>query len=193
MSAAVVFAVLGVGWAITRAIYQVRYQSTHRQVLVEKARQREQRVVWTVAITVIPVSLVWLATPWIDFAQMPWPIWTTVAGMATGAMALALFVWTHRTLRGNWSPVLQIRFDHKLITSGPYHWLAHPMYTAMTLGVVGNILLTANGLLAVLHALGLAILLAVRLRDEEKMMEEQFGEAYRQFLETRWRLIPFIW
>lgn len=193
MSATLAFALLAIGWAVTRVIYQMQYRHTHRQLVLEKAAQREQRVVWTVGITVIPVSLVWLATPWIDFAQMPWPIWTTVAGMATGVMALALFVWTHRALRANWSPVLQIRSGHELVTSGPYRWLAHPMYSAMTLGVVSNVCLTANYVLAVLQVAGLAILLVVRLRDEEKMMEYQFGGAYRQFLETRWRLVPLIW
>ncbi|MCU0419540.1 MAG: isoprenylcysteine carboxylmethyltransferase family protein [Cyclobacteriaceae bacterium] len=186
-------AVLGTGWALTRIVYQLRYRHTHQHLLREKERVRERWVVWIVGVTVIPISIVWLFTPWIRFAQWPCPPWLVITGGAVGAAALALFIWTHRTLQSNWSPVLQIRVGHELITSGPYRWVAHPMYTAMALGVVGNALLTANFLLTLLHVAGLGLLLWVRLRDEELLLEEQFGDRYRQFLLTRWRLIPFIW
>jgi protein-S-isoprenylcysteine O-methyltransferase Ste14 len=96
-------------------------------------------------------------------------------------------------LGDNWSPVLEIRSEHTLVDSGPYRWVRHPMYSDMGLWVVSFVLVTANWFYAITLCAGLAALLIVRIPDEEKLMEAQFGEQYRRYMSRTKRLIPFVY
>jgi protein-S-isoprenylcysteine O-methyltransferase Ste14 len=98
----------------------------------------------------------------------------------------------HRTLGDNWSPVLEIRKEHTLITSGPYRKVRHPMYSDMILWLVSFALVTANWFYAITISTGLAILFSVRIPDEERLMLECFGERYRAYMKRTKRLIPYI-
>ncbi len=90
---------------------------------------------------------------------------------------------------------LGIRKDHKLVTTGPYEWLAHPSYT-------GHIIMGIVPLLFFKLPLFVVLLIAVpqtwslvnkRIPEEEAMMRLQFGADYDAFLVTRAKLIPGIY
>jgi protein-S-isoprenylcysteine O-methyltransferase Ste14 len=86
---------------------------------------------------------------------------------------------------------VQLRPGHRLITHGPYARIRHPMYSAivgwlMSLGLVG-----ANWIALLLAALG-ALNFMLRIQGEEKMMLQQFGDEYRQYMKRTGRLLPVI-
>eukprot|EP01133_Synstelium_polycarpum_P028914 gene28914-35242_t len=62
-------------------------------------------------------------------------------GILTGIAALLLFRLTHKALGQMWSVSLQLKQDHKLITTGIYKRLRHPMYTAFWLMALTQALL----------------------------------------------------
>ncbi|HEX9092650.1 MAG TPA: methyltransferase [Coriobacteriia bacterium] len=51
-----------------------------------------------------------------------------------GAVVFAVGMWyfaqTHKALAQNWTPVLEVREGNTLVTSGPYRFVRHPMYSA---------------------------------------------------------------
>jgi protein-S-isoprenylcysteine O-methyltransferase Ste14 len=88
--------------------------------------------------------------------------------------------------------VLEIRREHRLIVTGPYKRLRHPMYSDMLLWLVSFALITANWFYALTISTGLALFFSFRIPDEEKLMLERFGERYEAYMKQTKRLIPFI-
>lgn len=87
------------------------------------------------------------------------------------------------TLGPVFSPSLQIAKEHKLITTGIYGYMRHPMYTAAFLMLLGQSLLFPSVVGWVAAALAFALLVVVRIPNEEAMMVETFGEEYMEYRE----------
>jgi protein-S-isoprenylcysteine O-methyltransferase Ste14 len=137
----------------------------------------------------IPI-LLYILSPWIDFAHLRMPAWLRWVGGTLLFLGDAGFFWAHRILGENWSGVLEIRKGHALVTKGPYRFVRHPMYTAFFLIGIGVSLLSANWLVAVSYLGPCAGIYLVRVPSEEEMMLEQFGDAYREYMQRTGRLIP---
>ena len=119
------------------------------------------------------------------------PTWLCWIGVALGTSSLALFVWTHVVLGRFWSPYLQLRPGHRLITAGPYARIRHPMYSAIVGWMISLGLVAANWIPLACAVLG-ALQFLLRIRGEETMMVQQFGDEYRQYMKRTGRLLP-VW
>jgi len=113
-----------------------------------------------------------------------------------GAIALCgglfLFYRSHADLGRNWSISLQIRNEHRLVTTGIYRLVRHPMYSSFFLLAVAQLLLLPNWFAGAAGLVGVGILYAFRIRQEERMMVERFGADYQQYMAHTARLIPWI-
>ena len=78
-----------------------------------------------------------------------------------------------------------------MFRSGPYALVRHPIYSGLTLAVIGSAI--ARGDIAAGLAI-VAILYAVlrRVQIEESWMSETFGSAYADYKATTPALVPFI-
>ena len=99
-------------------------------------------------------------------------------GVVSGIAALVLFRLTHKALGKMWSVSLQLKQDHKLITTGIYKQLRHPMYTAFWLMALTQALLLPNYIAGLAGLVGFGFLFFSRIGPEEAMMQEAFGEEY---------------
>src|SRR5262249_23537217 len=52
------------------------------------------------------------------------------AGVIITVTGMAMFVWARQTLGRNWSQTVSAKEGHELITSGPYRYVRHPMYSS---------------------------------------------------------------
>ena len=139
------------------------------------------------------VPLLYLFTPWLDFANYTLPEWCGWVG--TGVFAGAIFMlWrSHADLGRNFSATLRITGQHSLVTIGVYRNIRHPMYTAHLLWAIAQGLLLANWIAGwAFLVLSIPLYLA-RIPKEERMMLEHFGEQYRSYMSRTGRLIPRIW
>jgi protein-S-isoprenylcysteine O-methyltransferase Ste14 len=177
---------------LIRIYYQKRYRTSHIVKESEIAPKREKLLTQIMFLVLAVPGMIWLFTPWLSFGQFALPDAVRVAGFIVGAYSMWWFYRIHRTLGDNWSPVLEIRREHTLITGGPYRYVRHPMYSDMTLWLVSFVLITANWFYAITLCVGLAILFVVRIPDEERLMMERFGEQYRAYMKRTKRLIPYI-
>jgi protein-S-isoprenylcysteine O-methyltransferase Ste14 len=98
-------------------------------------------------------------------------------------------VWAQLELGRQFSPQLQLRQEHHLVTSGPYARVRHPVYTAMFGFGLSLALVSANWFFLGFFILSL-IGLWVRVPREEKMMLEQFGEQYQEYMQRTGRFFP---
>ena len=90
------------------------------------------------------LPLIYSATTWLDFANYSIPIWAGWLGIALLLLALIVFWRSHADLGLNWSPSLEIRTEHKLITNGIFGYIRHPMYASQWIWVIAQPLLLQN-------------------------------------------------
>jgi protein-S-isoprenylcysteine O-methyltransferase Ste14 len=85
-------------------------------------------------------------------------------------------------LKNNWSDHIKIYQDHRLMTGGVYHLVRHPMYASIMVMLLGGVLVYRNWLALLLTLLIFIPMMTYRARQEETLLEAQFGDyaAYRQ-------------
>jgi protein-S-isoprenylcysteine O-methyltransferase Ste14 len=95
-------------------------------------------------LTMMVLPLVWIATPLLDSADYAAPIWVVALGGVMQMGFLWLFWRSHADLGRNWSPGLEVRDGHGLVTEGVYRHIRHPMYAAIWIGALAQPLLLHN-------------------------------------------------
>ena len=75
---------------------------------------------------------------------------------------------------------------------GPYRVIRHPGYLGIMLMWGGAALATVNWITALIVVVGGVAVFSYRIRSEEAMMAEAFGERYTAYEDRTWRLVPFI-
>ena len=80
---------------------------------------------------------------------------------------------------------------HPLVTTGFYRHIRHPSYLGAFLGGIGWVLVFRSGIGLILVALLWPAFLPV-VRSEEALLDQEYGEAYRNYRLRSWRLIPLI-
>jgi protein-S-isoprenylcysteine O-methyltransferase Ste14 len=162
----------------------------------DEAREahRGRRDVWLtrwVTVTQLLPAWLWIGTPFLGFADVDLPVAVRAAGFAVALSSLAFLWWVHDSLGRNFSPWLELRAGHALVTAGPYARIRHPMYTAGFLLALSYGPLSGNLLMGTIPFLGLIPLVLVRLPEEEAMMLLRFGDAYRAYMRRTGRLLPW--
>jgi len=191
------FWVLLVGVLAMRAYFSLQVRRAGERLLPDQeAVKREGKSMFAVRVAVFLLLIAWLVLyalnpAWMEVLLLPLPAWLRWAGFALGLASLALWTWTQVVLGKHWSPQLQLRGQHCLLTAGPYAQVRHPMYTAMLGWAVGLALLTANVVFMAMAVLTVASLLA-RAPREEQMMIDEFGAEYRAYMSRAGRFFPRV-
>ena len=113
-----------------------------------------------------------------------------VLGVTILCGALLLFFRSHADLGRNWSISLQIRDEHRLVTTGVYRTIRHPMYSSFFLLAIAQLMLLPNWFAGAAGLIGVGLLYGFRVRQEERMMVERFGAEYWDYMTHTGRLIP---
>lgn len=112
-------------------------------------------------------------------------------GAALTVAGLGFAVWARRHLGRNWSGTITLKVGHELITSGPYRWVRHPIYSGLLLAFAGSAIAT-GGLRGVLAFFLAAFAIGRRVQLEEQAMRRQFGTAYEDYARRVAAVIPAI-
>jgi protein-S-isoprenylcysteine O-methyltransferase Ste14 len=107
-------------------------------------------------------------------------------------LGLAVALWARVNLARNWSREPEFKQGHELITTGPYRYLRHPIYSAMMLMVLGTALFTGRVVLLVAWAV-LCLVFWYRSRLEEALLTAHFPDEYPAYKQRTKALIPFLW
>ncbi len=115
----------------------------------------------------------------------------SIVGLVLIVSGFALILVAHVTLWNFYSSFLVIKSDHKLITHGVYRFVRHPIYLGTTMVCIGVPLYAASLLGVMIMSIMIPVFLS-RIRIEEKLLTDEFGDAYRTYKEATSKLIPFI-
>jgi protein-S-isoprenylcysteine O-methyltransferase Ste14 len=116
----------------------------------------------------------------------------SIIGLALIIVGLIIMIVGQATLRRNYSGTVVIRDDHQLITHGIYRFTRNPMYLGLIMVIIGLPVYAAS-LYGFLTSLVLIPIILNRIRLEEKLLTEEFQDAYQKYKETTKKLIPFIY
>ena len=176
------------GQIIIRAPYQKGAKTgakTERRVSLT-----ENIIVGLLSVFVILIPLIYTFTGWLDFANYSLPAWLGWLGVPVMAFSLYVFWRSHADLKSNWSPSLEIRADHTLVTNGIYRAIRHPMYASQFIYAFAQILLLQNGLAGPTNLVFFLAFYLLRVRAEEQLMLDTFGEEYRAYMQTTGGVFP---
>jgi protein-S-isoprenylcysteine O-methyltransferase Ste14 len=110
-------------------------------------------------------------------------------GLAICGMLFAL--WARITIGRNWGVPMSLRENHELVTSGPYAWVRHPIYSGLWLAMAGSGLFYLATFFTFI-ALLLTIYYIIAAFREERTMLETFPQQYPQYQKQTKMFIPFI-
>jgi protein-S-isoprenylcysteine O-methyltransferase Ste14 len=127
----------------------------------------------------------------VAWSALPLPSWMRWIGVSAGVATIPLFFWVHHTLGKYFSPALEVREKHALVTSGPYGWVRHPMYTVLILLMIAFFLISSNWAIGVVFVGISAVMAAGRVGKEEAMMAKKFGNKYREYRQKTGQLLNF--
>lgn len=167
-----------------------RRRTRHNRVSQDLVSPRERTLVGLLFIGMGLIPLVYVLTPWLDFASYGLPLWVRWLGAATLLLALFIFWRAQADLGRNWSASLQIYAGHELVTSGIYRRIRHPMYASQWLWCLAQALLLTNWIAGFSSLIFFVPLYLLRVPEEERMLLDQFGEQYRQYSARTGRIFP---
>jgi protein-S-isoprenylcysteine O-methyltransferase Ste14 len=188
--------VLGVAYPAGGVIYyfirrEPFWASTRSTEVIQE--EKGDRSFWFI----LPGFLAVFFAPPLEWMYLPPVIprlfWMQVAGLVLILLAVALRMWARVHIRDLYSGHVEVQVGHHLVQSGPYRFIRHPGYTGFLLVALGLVIGYSSWI--GLAALPILLLpgLGYRMRVEERLLTNQFGEEYQAYcLRTR-RLIPFLW
>jgi protein-S-isoprenylcysteine O-methyltransferase Ste14 len=138
------------------------------------------------------VLLLFVAPSWVAFARLAISDLARWSGAGLGLVSIAFLGWTLHTLGKNLTDTVATRKVHTLVTKGPYRFVRHPFYVALIMLATSFTLLAANWLLMLCGAITF-VLLMIRAPIEERMLEERFGDAYREYRSRTGAVVPRFW
>ena len=121
------------------------------------------------------------------------PVWLKIIGGITLLLSSFLF---YRSYVDNTflSPLVRIQTERKqrVVSTGIYGFVRHPMYLAGILLFIGTPLLLSS-MCGILIAVLISLLLIARITGEERMLVKELDEYTGYRKKVKYRLIPFIW
>ena len=138
------------------------------------------------------VPLVYIFTPWLDFADYHLSSWFSLVGVLLFIVALWLLGKAHSTIGHYFSHQTEMGDKQTLVSQGIYHYFRHPIYAGFWLWSIAQPLLLHNWIAGLAMLVTFLPLYFVRVPREEQMLLGLFGETYRKYMEQTGRIFPRI-
>jgi protein-S-isoprenylcysteine O-methyltransferase Ste14 len=142
-----------------------------------------------IGLVFVAFLLIWV---WLKPVEFRKPIACLVVSMLLGPISVLLVWASAHELGKQWRFEAALNADHKLIQTGPYRWIRHPIYTSMFC------LLMATGAAYTWWPMWVAGAVAfiagteIRVRAEERLLEHRFQSEFREYRSRVRAYIPFV-
>lgn len=140
-------------------------------------------------IVILPLLIYLINPQWVTWAQMPLPNWLRWSGAVAATLMIPLIAWMFLSIGNNITATQSTRQDHQLVTSGPYRFIRHPLYTFGFIFCLGITCLSALWWLGV-GMIPPMIILMLRTPIEEARLIDAFGDDYRNYMKRTGRFFP---
>jgi len=113
-----------------------------------------------------------------------------IAGVALAVIGIGFALWARVYLGRNWGMPMSMRVDPELVTSGPYRYVRHPIYTGVLLAMLGTALVIGSWWF-VFFLFGFAYFVYSAI-TEERLLEKEFPGSYSEYKKRTKMLIPYV-
>lgn len=195
MNPAIRIAIIGILWVIFLLYWLIPAASSKRTVRTNAWRYGG--LMWIVCIILIAVifqvpgvrdlfASYGVSNPAVSNSVLGYiGILLCIAGMA-------LAIWARAYLGRNWNPPMSLTENPKLITSGPYRFVRHPIYSGGLLAIFGTALFL-GGLWFFVVLFFVFCFVVFSAKREEQLLTKQFPDEYPEYMKRTKTLIPFVW
>lgn len=119
-----------------------------------------------------------------------YPAWLRWLGVFLLAAGIRLLGRAHYHLDRSFYSLVVSKEEQQLVTTGPYRWIRHPIYTAYLMNYVAGGLLASNLVLTFVPVIFFGLMIINRVPREEAVMREIFGQDYIDLENRTGRLLP---
>lgn len=174
-----------------RDYFQSKAMRTSGELAKYKAKKSSMLLLIIAQIWVLG-SFIFILNPlFLDWLAFPFPLGIRWIGVILSVLGICVEFSTQLYLGRNYSTLLHIHEEQSLITTGPYRYVRHPMYTALITIGIGMVFLSTNWYFG-LPFIATIVVIILRIKKEEEVMIEIFGEDYIQYQKRTKRFIPFV-
>lgn len=184
----IIYLALWIVFSLIRFPYAKKHKHSKKIKTVRPGIERFLVFINFIGMGLLPLFFVIVPTPNVLVIHLPG--WAVICSVIILALSLALFHFIHKSLGNNWSPILEIQEEHQLIKSGIYKSIRHPMYTQIWIWVIFQGLVLQNWLVEVYGVVAWLILYVIRVPEEEKMLIDEFGDEYKEYISQTGRVFP---
>jgi len=181
------FQVIWIGWVVSWVAASLWSGRTEK-----RAATREM---WIYRIVIFAGAI--LIAPWTAQVLGERPAWQvgyydTYAFVGVMLTGLALTWWARINLGSLWSSAITRKEKHRLVDTGPYAFVRHPIYTGLIIALLATAAIEAT-LVALLGALLIVLGLWVKARTEERFLSTELApETYESYRRRVPMLVPFL-
>jgi len=111
-----------------------------------------------------------------------WKNWIVYPALLLTAAGMCFTIWARLHLGRYWSGIITLKEGHKVITTGPYRFVRHPIYTGWLAAMLGSAIL-AGTLDAFLGFEFVTLAFVIKLHREERLLAAELGDEYRRYME----------
>lgn len=115
-----------------------------------------------------------------------------IAGTALVVLGTVFNVWGRVMLKSSWANQITIYEGQRLITTGPYAVVRHPLYASLVWMFVGGSLMYSNPLSLAITLAVFVPMMYVRAKKEDALLEEVFGKEYEGYRGRTGMLVPKV-
>jgi protein-S-isoprenylcysteine O-methyltransferase Ste14 len=175
--------------ALCWIVWSLAFVKPSKQAAGQKEATSAPASRWGIFLVMLGFALVWayVRPPGFQKSNL-----SLIASMIIGPPSVALAWVATRHLGKQWRYKAAISEDHELIQTGPYRWLRHPIYASM----LGMMLTTGaawtwwpmwvGSLIAIIAGT------EIRVRAEERLLAERFGNSFSAYRFRTHAYIPFL-
>jgi protein-S-isoprenylcysteine O-methyltransferase Ste14 len=176
------YVILAVGWVLWFLPFPLTGWSAAIPV------KSDRRARWGILLEVVGYSLLWQGPFW-----MTRPSSLRIGLSIVMLVLAALLSWTSTRALG---PHLRfdaaLSVDHRLVRSGPYRVVRHPVYASMLCLLLGTGFMVAGPWWFVAAVLVFVVGTEIRVRVEDGLLAARFGEEFREYQRSVPAYIPFL-
>jgi protein-S-isoprenylcysteine O-methyltransferase Ste14 len=161
---------------------------------VRPTRRAEPSASRLAVLAIVIVAFTILFGPWLRSSVIAGRFVPNLPGIKYSGiflvwLGIGIAMWARYHLGEYWSARITIKVDHKLIDSGPYAYIRHPIYSGILLALIGTALAVGNwrGVIAFFLIL---VVYVLKARREESLLTRELGETYQEYRNRTGMLIP---
>jgi protein-S-isoprenylcysteine O-methyltransferase Ste14 len=177
-----VIVVIGIGWVIFWIAWLIA-------AFTAKASRGRGRLAGARIVIAVAVVFLFRANLHGGVERIDGPVLQGI-GLALWVAGLARAVWARLYLGRNWGMPMTRREEPDLVTTGPYRFVRHPIYTGIILAMIGTAL--AISLFGLILVAVIAALFAYSASREEQFLAEEFPATFPDYKARTKLLIPFV-